>query len=83
MYTRFEMVKIRDDKAEARLSEELQMRKSSMPFGNQNHPECKAAAKMQDKLNAGIYRNQYRAYLPDGSFHALRPPEYKKLVREI
>lgn len=82
MYTRFEIVQIRDSKAEEKLSEEIAMRKRNMPFGNPEHPECKEVTKMEDKLKAGIERNQYRAYLPDGSFHALRPPEYKKLVKE-
>jgi hypothetical protein len=82
-YCKIEALKVRDTRAEDKLRDTIKMLNRTRAFGNPSHQSNAEYFKAKEKLEQGIFKNQYRAYFEDGTFHLLRLPEFNKIKKEM
>lgn len=70
------MYQNRNYKKEEKEREDLDYLRRHMPYGNQNHPQCKEYAERKAELEKGIFTPEYRAILPDESFYTITKTEF-------
>lgn len=69
--------RVRNYAAEEKLKDKIDWQRMNVPLGNHNYPSTKEYLENKAKLEAGIYKTEYRLLIPDNSLYDITKTEYE------